>query len=223
VDSRETARAGASVPAALAEPAEPVPARWIALLFGANVGLWLAIYAPIQVLLPEQVAALHPAGKAALLSVVMAAGAIASLLANPVVGALSDRTTSRPGSRHPWTAAGALTAAAGLAVLAAAPGIAVMLLGWCIAQAGLGGMLATLTSALPDRVPARQRGALPAAQDRAKDLGVMNIGYSLPLDVAPAIAGVVLGLLHSYRALFGLAGLATIAAAATIARVRAVR
>ncbi len=122
--------------------------------------MWLAIYAPIQVVLPEQVQSLHPADKAVLFSVVMAAGAIASLLANPVVGALSDRTTSRRGRRHPWTVAGALVGAAGLAVLAAAPDIPVMVLGWCIAQVGLGGMLATLTSALPDRVPARQRGAL---------------------------------------------------------------
>ncbi len=160
MDSQETIRAGAGIPAALAEPVEPVRAPWITLLFVANVGVWLAIYAPIQVVLPEQVKSLHPADKAVLLSVVMAAGAIASLIANPVIGALSDRTTSRRGRRHPWTLAGALVGAAGLAVLAAAPDIPVMVLGWCIAQIGLGGMLATLTSALPDRVPARQRGTL---------------------------------------------------------------
>jgi MFS family permease len=152
--------ASAVIPAALAEPSVPVGARWITLLFLANVGLWLAIYAPIQVLLPEQVQSLHPADKAVLFSVVMAAGAIASLLANPVIGALSDRTTSARGRRHPWTLAGALVGAAGLVVLAAAPGIWVMVLGWCIAQVGLGGMLATLTAALPDRVPAGQRGTL---------------------------------------------------------------
>jgi hypothetical protein len=44
VDSRETVRAAAGIPAALAEPAGPVRARWITLLFVANVGLWLAIY-----------------------------------------------------------------------------------------------------------------------------------------------------------------------------------
>ena len=156
----ETSPAPETIPAALAEPVEPVRARWITLLFLANVGLWLAIYAPIQVVLPEQVASLHPADKAVLLSVVIGAGAIASLLANPVVGALSDRTTSRRGRRHPWTVAGALVGAAGLVILAAAPDIPVMVLGWCVAQVGLGGMLATLTSALPDRVPAGQRGTL---------------------------------------------------------------
>ena len=108
------------IPAALAEPVTPVKAPWVSLLFLANTGLWLAIYAPIQVLLPEQVQSLHRADKAALFSVVMAAGAIASLIANPIVGAHSDRTTHARGRRHPWTLAGAVTGAAGLAILAAA-------------------------------------------------------------------------------------------------------
>src|SRR5271155_3368866 len=96
------AGAGTMLPAALAEPVVPVRGGWISLLFLANIGLWLGIYAPIQVLLPEQVASLHdhvskngvPSGAdAVLLSVVMAVGAVAGLVANPVVGALSDRTT----------------------------------------------------------------------------------------------------------------------------------
>jgi len=48
-----------TTPAALAEPTVPVRANWISLLFLANIGLWLAIYAPLQVLLPEQVQSLH--------------------------------------------------------------------------------------------------------------------------------------------------------------------
>ncbi|HEY4465174.1 MAG TPA: MFS transporter [Streptosporangiaceae bacterium] len=158
--SATSAAAPTTLPAALAEPVTPVRPGWISLLFTANVGLWLAIYAPIQVLLPEQAQALDRGSKTVLLSVVMGAGAVAALVANPIAGALSDRTTSRRGRRHPWTVAGAVVGAAGLAVLAAAPDAAVMMLGWFLAQAGLGGMLATLTSALPDRVPAAQRGTL---------------------------------------------------------------
>jgi MFS family permease len=164
------AQTQAAPPRALAEPTERVRPGWITLLFLANIGLWLGVYAPLQVLLPEQVQSLHdhatksgtvPSGTdAVLLSVVMGVGAIASLLANPAVGALSDRTTSLRGRRHPWTMACALTAAAGLLVVAASPAVWVMAIGWFIAELGLGGMLATLTAALPDRVPARQRGTL---------------------------------------------------------------
>ena len=63
---------------------------------------------------------------------------------------------------------------------------------------------------------------LPAAADRAKDLGLINIAYSLPLVVAPLVAGVVLGLMNSYRALFALAGLVTVIAGITVTRVRSV-
>jgi MFS family permease len=135
--------------------------------------MWLAIYAPIQVLLPEQAQHLHKADKAVLFSVVMGVGAIASLLANPVIGALSDRTTSRRGRRHPWTLASAATGAVGLAITAAAPDIPVMAIGWCVAEVGLGGMLATLTSALPDRVPASQRGTIGGLLGISQMLGTV--------------------------------------------------
>jgi len=185
----------AALPAALAEPTVPVKGGWTALLFLANIGLWLGIYAPIQVLLPEQVASLHdhvskngvPSGAdAVLLSVVMGVGAVAGLIANPVVGALSDRTMSpsaggkggRPprrlsGRRHPWTLGCALVAAAGLGIVAASPAVAVMAVGWFIAELGLGGMLATLTAALPDRVPVSQRGTLGALIGISQMLGTV--------------------------------------------------
>ena len=172
-----------TLPAALAEPTAPVRRSWIALLFLANIGLWLAIYAPLQVLLPEQVQSLHdhitksnvvPSGTdAVLLSVVMGVGAIAGLIANPVVGALSDRTTSSRGRRHPWTLACAVVAAAGLLVVAASPAIPVMAVGWFIAELGLGGMLATLTAALPDRVPVSQRGTIGALIGISQMLGTV--------------------------------------------------
>jgi MFS family permease len=127
------------------------------LLFLANLGLWLAIYAPIQVLLPQQAEMLASADKELVFGIVTGAGGLVALVVNPLVGLLSDRTTSRFGRRHPWTVLGALVGAAGLAVLATAPNVVVMVLGWCLVQAGLNGMLATLISAVPDRVPVDQR------------------------------------------------------------------
>jgi len=172
----------AMLPAALAEPTAPVRKGWITLLFLANIGLWLGIYAPLQVLLPEQVASLHdhvskngvPSGAdAVLLSAVMCVGAIAGLIANPVVGALSDRTTHLRGRRHPWTLGCALVAAVGLGIVAASPAVWVMAVGWFIAELGLGGMLATLTAALPDRVPVSQRGTLGALIGISQMLGTV--------------------------------------------------
>ncbi|WP_027942361.1 MFS transporter [Amycolatopsis taiwanensis] len=147
----------AALPEALAEPTVRVRPGWTSLLFFANIGLWLAIYAPIQVLLPEQAELLDAAHKEVVFGLVTGVGAVVSLVVNPLVGLASDRTRSRFGRRHPWTLAGAIIGAAGLAVLAMAGNVAVMTAGWCLVQAGLNGMLATLTSTVPDRVPVAQR------------------------------------------------------------------
>jgi hypothetical protein len=67
--------------------------------------------------------------------------------------------------------------------------------------------------------PARLTEVLPAA-DRAKDLGLINIAYNLPLVVGSLLAGVVLGLMNSYLALLAVAGVVTLTAVATVTRVR---
>lgn len=142
-------------------------------LFFANLGLWLGVYAPIQVLLPQQADLLDHANKELVFGLVTGAGAIAALLANPTIGLLSDRTTSRFGRRHPWTLTGALIGAAGLVVLSNAPTITVMTIGWCLVQAGLNGMLASLTSAVPDQVPVRQRATVGGLVGISQMLGTV--------------------------------------------------
>jgi MFS family permease len=64
---------------------------------------------------------------------------------------------------------------------------------------------------------------LPAATDRAKDLGVINIANSLPQVVAPPLASVVLAQLGGYPGLFVASALATLSAAVIVTRVRSVR
>ncbi|RSN21063.1 MFS transporter [Streptomyces sp. WAC 05977] len=161
------------LPEALAEPVARVRPGWMSLLFFANIALWLGVYAPIQVLLPKQAELLDAANKEAVFSLVTGIGAVVALIANPAVGLLSDRTCSARGRRHPWTAAGAAVAAAGLLVLAFAPNVAIMVLGWCLVQAGLNGMLAMLVSAIADRVPVPQRAQVGGLVGIAQMLGTV--------------------------------------------------
>ncbi|OXM51435.1 MFS transporter [Amycolatopsis alba] len=179
------------LPEALAEPVAKVRAGWMSLLFFANIALWLGVYAPIQVLLPKQAELLDAANKEAVFSIVTGIGAIVALIANPAVGLLSDRTCSARGRRHPWTAAGAVVAAAGLLVLAFAPNVAVMVLGWCLVQAGLNGMLAMLVSAIADRVPVPQRAQVGGLVGIAQMLGTV-LG-ALVVVVMLDLAGLPLG------------------------------
>src|ERR1043165_8048682 len=95
-------------PTALAEPVNRVGPRWIAFISLANLGLWMGYFGPLQVLLPDQIADIAPGGKEAALAWVTGVGAAAAMIFNPIAGALSDRTVSRRGRRHPWTLIGAL-------------------------------------------------------------------------------------------------------------------
>ncbi|WP_160051577.1 MFS transporter [Nocardiopsis sp. FR26] len=146
--------------AALAEPTRPVQGLWVAGISLANLGMWMAFFGPLQVLLPEQVGLLAPGTKETALAWVTGAGAACSTLGTPLAGALSDRTTGRFGRRRPWILAGALLGGLGLVVLGRQDGVPGVLLGWCFVQAALSCLNATLLAAVPDRVPVRQRGVV---------------------------------------------------------------
>jgi MFS family permease len=143
---------------ALAEPTERVSTGWIVRFALAWIGLYAGLFGPIQILLPQQVETLAPGDKEAALALVLGVGAACSLVANPLFGALSDRTTSRFGRRSPWIAAGFGGGAVAMALLATAPAIPLVVLGWSGVQILLNAPFAALSAAVPDEVPARQRG-----------------------------------------------------------------
>ena len=114
------------VPAALAEPVLNPPARWVAFLTLASIGLWAGFFGPIQVLLAQQAEAIDPVAKKEILPVVLGLGALTSVVCNPLFGAFSDRTTLRMGRRLPWVMGGAVGGALSLAVLSVADHVVVM-------------------------------------------------------------------------------------------------
>lgn len=170
--------------AALAEPERAVRPVWITGLVLVNVGINAAFFAPLQVLLGQQAAAFSESDKEAILALVTGAGAAVSLVANPLFGAFSDRTTSRLGRRVPWVLFGAILGAAALIALAGAPNVAVMALFWCLVQAGCNGAYAAITAAIPDRVPVAQRGTVG---------GLAAMGQTVGILVGAAIAAAVTG------------------------------
>jgi MFS family permease len=181
-----------SVSSLAAEPAQRAGRRWVALIALANLGLYLGYIGPISVLLPNQVQAIAgSAHKVAVLGWVTGVGAAVAMVANPVAGALSDRTTSRFGRRRPWIVCGALAGAAALAFLAGQHAIAGVIAGWCLVQAGLNAMQASLTACVPDHVPVAQRGVVSAWIGLPQTLGVL-LAVVLVTDVVTGNAGYVL-------------------------------
>ncbi|MEU7908169.1 MFS transporter [Actinoplanes sp. NPDC049118] len=179
-------------PAALAEPVVPVRRSWVGLLFAANLGLWMAFFTPVQVLLPEQITEIGVVGKEAALGWVTALGALVAIIVNPAAGALSDRTRLRIGGRaygrrHVWTLAGAAISCLSLLALSGQQHIVGVALGWAGTQVGLNMMLATLTAAVPDRVPVGQRGAVSGWIGMPQALGLV-LGAVLCTAVVTGVA-----------------------------------
>jgi MFS family permease len=115
--------------------------------------------APLLVTLALKVNSLVGIERAAdSLALVAGIGALLAMFGNPFFGKMSDRTSSRLGMRRPWMVIGLAGGSLGILIVALAPGIAVVLVGWCIAQLFFNALLAAMVAVLPDQVPAAQRG-----------------------------------------------------------------
>lgn len=171
----------------LTEPQHRVGGGWISALVLANLGLFMAFLTPIQILLAEQIDALDPSGKEIALGWTTGVGALVAVVANPLAGALSDRTGGRFGRRRPWILGGAVVGAVGLAVTAAQTTVVGVALGWCLAQLGLNAMLAGTNAVVPDQVPVRQRAAVSGFIGIPMTLGLV-VGALLVTMVVTGIA-----------------------------------
>jgi MFS family permease len=138
---------------------ERVGAMFIALYVLAFMSTCLVFLAPVLVTLPLKVNALVGAAAApGSLALVAGTGAFLAMFANPFFGKLSDRTSSRFGMRRPWMIIGLVGGSLGILVVALAPSLPLVLLGWCIAQLFFNALLAAEAAVLPDQVPFAQRG-----------------------------------------------------------------
>jgi MFS family permease len=141
------------------------------------------------------------------LAVVTATGALLAMVGNPFFGKLSDRTTSRLGMRRPWMVIGLVGGSLGILMVALAPSIPVVLVGWCIAQLLFNAVLAALMAVLPDQVPASQRGlvsgvlgiCVPIASVSGTFVVQLFTGNRLAMFLAPCAIGGLFILLVAVR------------------------
>ena len=171
---------------------------FVALYALAVSGTTLLFLAPQLVTLALKVNALVGTERAPdVLSLVAGAGALLAMVGNPFFGRLSDRTSCRMGMRRPWMLGGLLGGSLGVLVVALAPSIPVVLLGWCIAQLCFNALLAAVVAVLPDQVPPAQRGlvagllgvGVPVASVAGTFVVRLFTGHQLAMFLAPCILG----------------------------------
>jgi MFS family permease len=173
---------------ALAEPTEHVRRRWVFGLTLASLGMWTAAQTPQQVILALQLQDITPKHKVVALGVATGVAAISSALATPIVGMLSDRTAHGrrigrfSGRRHRWTLIMAVLAAACLVLLALQNTVFGVALLWFAFSAFQNGEYASLSAAVPDHVPVRQRATVSGWVGMPIALGLV-LGTVLVVDV----------------------------------------
>ena len=142
------------------------------------------------------------------LILIYAAGAVATAVGG---GMWSDRT----GRRKPLVIVSSLVMAAGAVLLAVWPTWTASLVAAALLGIGYGVYMAVDTALVTQ--------VLPAAADRGKDLGIVNIANAAPQVLAPALAAPVVAGLGGYPMLYALTAVVTIAGAVLVLPIRSVR
>ncbi|MFB8267572.1 MFS transporter [Streptomyces sp. NPDC055955] len=197
------ATTGAAVPlvdAVVSPPTEKAPPRVVGTMALAQLGLSLALITPVTASLTLKVqSVVGEDNVVAVFGTVSSIGAVAALVANPVFGRISDRTTGRFGRRRPWLLLGVVGLAVSELVLALVPNVIGIAIAWFAAQAFANAAQAALLASVADQIPTAQRGrvsGLIGLMQQGSKLGAAYvaqwlIGSLLLMFVVPALIGVL--------------------------------
>ncbi|WP_447648117.1 MFS transporter [Microbacterium forte] len=171
----------------------------IVLLVAATFGAGMAMIVPMAYSLAVRLDQLAP-GRTEALGIVLAVGSAATLVLAPLTGILSDRLRSRWGRRRPFTVIGLLIGAVSVPVMAFAPTLGVLTIGWTLSTIGWGTAAASIGNWQADRLPPRQRGRVSGltgvTMQVAPVVGIILVGFFrdqvLLVFALPAVVGVVL-------------------------------
>lgn len=141
---------------------------------------------------------------------------VVSTLANVTASVAAGRWSDRTGRRRIFILASGAMIGLALLIAALVPVWPVVVGAWILLGAGMGAFTA-VESALIAQV-------LPSVRHAGKDLGLMNLGNTLPQCIGPVMAIVLLRGAHpDYRLFFALAGLVAIVGALAVQPIRSVR
>ncbi len=155
--------------------------------------------------------AVHYPDAAAGVAILTAIYAVALIATVVIGGVLSDRT----GRRKIFVIASTLVVAVGAIIVTVSQTWTATMVAAAVMGAGFGVYLAVDIALITE--------VLPAARDRAKDLGVINIANTLPQLMAPVLAAPLIHSVGGYRALFLAATVVTILGAVLVQPIKGVR
>ncbi|MFJ4208074.1 MFS transporter [Paenarthrobacter sp. NPDC089675] len=147
-----------------------------------------ALYQGIQqVLIPLQVQHIDPDKKVANLAILTVVAAVTSLLALPIGGAVSDRTTGRFGRRTPWLVVTSVASAALVVVMGYQTSLVPLAITYAALWFTANFYQGAWAPILPDRVPPARRGIASSVIGFGTPLGIVagvNYAANVPQTVA---------------------------------------
>lgn len=176
--------AGVDVSPALAQPVRRVRPSWVVLWSLANFAVTGVVFGARSIVEPQLVQRIDPEHKVSTMAIAGVLAGLVPLVASPLFGALSDRTRSSRGRRHPWLLVGTLGTAFAFAVLSFQTSVGGFLLVSVVAGATIAVLGTSLVAVIPDEVPVTQRATVSAWGGVA--------GGSLGLLVCTALVAVVI-------------------------------
>ncbi len=161
------------------QPDIPVPAeelrpwgkKMITLYVLAQFGGYIALITPIASSLSLRVAQVDPVNKTTNYGLIIGVASLAHLFVGPIMGAVSDRTTSRFGRRRPWIVVGVIAGFLSLLLVAVSSTIPLIMLGWSLTQISFSILTAALSAVMPDQVPEKQLGRLSGLVSIVQQIG----------------------------------------------------
>jgi MFS family permease len=135
--------------------------RLVPAIMASQIGFYIALLTPIQLLLTLRLTAIAgAAGAPAAFGIVTGFGALVALVFNPVAGRISDRTRLRFGRRRTWIVAGAIAGAAALLGISVTTQVWQIVVLWCLVQAAFNFQYAATNAIVADQVPPPRRGGV---------------------------------------------------------------
>ncbi len=146
----------------------------IALFAVINLALLGSLTAPVVTGLPLRIAELVPEDqRTSTLAFVTICGALASVIANPLFGWLSDRTRGRFGRRRPWLLAGVIGGWGASVLIVTAQTAGELTIAWVLAQTAYNASLAAVAALLGDQIRERSRALASGIFGAAAFLGTL--------------------------------------------------
>lgn len=157
----------------------------------AAIGVAMANLVPAVLTLSFKARLIDPERATTILSIAVGVSALVSIIAFPVLGRLSDRTTSRLGRRTPYLLAAAALVAVGAVAMQAASSTLGLTVAGVITAVGFSSGTVACISVIPDQFPPDRRGPASAVVGLSIPLGAV-IGLFIAQLVSPNLAAMIL-------------------------------